>query len=433
MTLRNWTGLTLITLGAWAASSCASGASDSVCGNHYCEASGGETITTCTEDCFCQNGTCDPGETTATCPSDCYCGNGVCDPGETLASCQLDCAGPVCGDGVCTGGETLATCPVDCGSGVCGDGVCNGAETAATCPADCGSGACGDNICQSNEVAGTCPQDCFCGNGSCDGGETAASCPADCTASYCGDGTCDGNESAASCPQDCASSYCGDGTCDAGEDSSSCPADCGGSCTYTPCDLYPQCGCQAGQKCTLDSANNKVCLTAGSTSAGGTCTAETDCNASSMCLGRTTSVGQCLGFCNPTTQAGCTGGSSYCVELVDSAQTPIPGAGVCTITCTPHNPSAACGSFGCQIYQHNITQVVFTDCDGDVGTGTDGASCNSTSGPFCAPGYGCFNDGVSDLCFQWCTLTSSCVVGFCDTAAFNPAIVVNNTTYGVCR
>lgn len=56
----------------------------------------------CPEDCSdCNhNGVCDPiTESTSSCPDDCYCGNGTCDPGEDHLSCPTDCpATDECGD-----------------------------------------------------------------------------------------------------------------------------------------------------------------------------------------------------------------------------------------------------------------------------------------------------------------------------------------------
>ena len=257
-------------------------------------------------------------------------------------------------------------------------------------------------------------------------------CGVDC---YCGNGTCDSGEDPASCAADCVGSYCGDGTCDAGEDASSCPADCDIGCTDIVCDLYPQCGCTGGQKCTLDSANNKACMSAGATPAGGECSTDTECATGTYCIGRSNAgtVGLCLAYCDPTTQAGCTAATSYCLEL-SSSGVPIDGAGICTLTCQPHNPTSGCpAGFGCAVYTHNITQVTFSDCHGNVGTGTDSSPCDESSGPYCAAGYGCFNDGTENLCYQWCVLGSSCAVGTCDTAVFSPPISLGGTTYGLCR
>jgi hypothetical protein len=396
MLLRKLYVLGLLTTGCWLASSCASG------GGGY------------------------------------SCGNGVCESDfEDSVNCPTDCASGVCGNNICETGEDSFTCPVDCSGGTCGNAICDIGENAITCASDCSGGICGNAQCEASENTVTCPVDCVCGNSTCDTGESATTCPIDCGATTCGNGVCDGGETSASCPQDCSTTpVCGDGVCNGTETVSTCAQDCDVSCSDPVCDLYPQCGCVGGEKCSLVSSD-RACISAGSTQPGGTCTADTDCAAGGYCIGRDTAgtVGQCLAYCEPTTQAGCSGTSSYCLELVDSSQITIPGAGICTITCQPHNPSAACPTnFGCEMYTHNITDVSFTDCHADVGSGTYLTACDSAVGPFCAVGYGCFNDGPPSHCYQWCTSGSACAGGLsCDTAAFDPPLSVGGTTYGVCR
>lgn len=386
MTMRTLVVMGLLAMGAWLGASCAAGGGSSDCGDGDCL--GSETSDNCPEDCgpYCGDDTCDPGEDTVSCNTDCFCGNGTCDLGETELTCTLDC---LCGDGVCAGSETVANCG----------------------------------------------EDCYCGNGTCDDGESNTTCSTDCT-TFCGDGQCNGDETATSCPNDCGSSFCGDNNCDPGEDATSCPADCSTSCIDAVCDLYPQCGCNTGQKCSL-SGSDRACLAAGSTAAGGLCTADTDCAAGTLCLGRNqdNSERQCMAYCDPDNQNGCTGLTSYCNGLVDGNQITIPGAGVCSVTCQPHNPSSGCpAGWSCEVYTTTVTQVSFTDCHADIGPGVYLDACDNTAGPFCASGYGCFNDGTPYHCYQWCTATSSCDGGLgCDVDAFTPQIIVGGVTYGVCR
>jgi hypothetical protein len=300
------------------------------------------------------------------------------------------------------------------------------------CPQDCATD-CGNQQCDSDETIYSCSADCYCGNGTCDPGEDPSSCAQDCVTAQCGNGTCESaaGETEDNCPQDCISTSCGDGTCDPDEDATSCPDDCGNGCVHDTCDLYPQCGCQSGQKCTLDPAAERACLTAGSTSAGGHCTAETDCAVGTICLPLSDTEGQCLSYCDPAT--GCSGGAgSYCVEL-QSNGTPIPGALVCTIDCNPADPSLACGSgFGCEIYEDSTTQDLFTDCHGNVGAAQEGEPCDNTAEQYCAPELLCnSNDG---LCYRWCVNNSDCIGGgSCDTAAFTNPLIIGSTQYGVCR
>lgn len=72
-----------------------------------------------------------------------WCGSGVCAGGETCTSCPQDCGAcpPTCGDGSCDAGETCASCAQDCGAcpPACGDATCSPGESCSTCPADCGA------------------------------------------------------------------------------------------------------------------------------------------------------------------------------------------------------------------------------------------------------------------------------------------------------
>ncbi len=427
MAYRTAIGVFVCVVGAMVAQCASGGSGDTVCGNGVCEA--GEDQFTCARDCSstCGNMICETTETTQLCPGDCYCGNGTCDAGETSVSCTADCSSVTCGNGICEMGETGATCPQDCPN-TCGNSVCDTGETSTNCPTDCSSAVCGNGTCDTGETATSCPADCssaVCGNGTCETGETATSCPADCSVASCGDGNCDVGETASNCPADCGT--CGNGTCDTNENSSNCPADCTG-CQDTVCDLYPQCGCSTGTKCSLDTNNARTCVSAGTGSVGTHCTADTDCVAGSICLGRSDTEGQCLSWCGSSSD--CSGAGGYCSDLVDANSNPITGAAVCTITCSPANPSAACGAgFGCEIYQDSNTLELFTDCHGMVGTATEGGACDDSTETYCAAGLFC----NSNTCYRWCASTSDCVGGgSCDTSAFSTPLTIGTTTYGVC-
>ncbi len=395
MTLRTLGVLGLLAVGAAMTSSCAAGGGS--CGDGFCDTQ------------F---------ESSVNCPTDCggvTCGNFICDIGENAESCASDCTGAICGNAICESSENTITCMVDC---ICGNNTCDTGESDATCPVDCAGGA-------------------VCGDGACNGDETTATCPADCTTNpECGDGVCNGTETTATCPIDCTTTpVCGDGECNGTETEATCPADCSVACSDPVCDLYPQCGCTGGQNCTLDANNDNDCINAGTTQAGGTCTASTDCVVGAMCLARdnAATVGQCLAFCDDATQANCTGTTSYCYELVDGSSVPIAGAAICTMTCLPENPTVGCpAGFSCSVYSHPSTTDSFTDCHADVGTGTLGAACDATAGPYCAAGYGCFGDGTSSSCYQWCTASSSCSSGTCDTGAFTDPLFLNGVSYGIC-
>jgi hypothetical protein len=114
------------------------------CGDTACN--GGETASSCFDDCHCGDGTCNGGENSTTCPSDCS-GGGGCSGGT--------CA--VCPNGTCEQGETCLNCPQDCGTCYCGDYNCNtGGE--------CGGAGWSYSPCAENDQRTYCPTDC----GQCD-------------------------------------------------------------------------------------------------------------------------------------------------------------------------------------------------------------------------------------------------------------------------
>jgi len=77
----------------------------------------------------------------------------------------VNCARPtICGDGYCNGGETCSSCSQDCGAcPVCGDGVCTGGESCSSCEGDCGT--CDPWSCSSMQVCGGSTGYCSCDSG----------------------------------------------------------------------------------------------------------------------------------------------------------------------------------------------------------------------------------------------------------------------------
>jgi hypothetical protein len=366
------------------------------------------------------------------------CGNGHCEEGEDVWSCPTDCSSAVCGNGICEAGETTAACGQDC---YCGNGTCDSGENAGTCVLDCGSAVCGDGTCQPSESLALCPGDCFCGNGSCDQGEDESTCAQDCTADpVCGDGICNGTEDAVSCPGDCtADPVCGDGTCDAPlEDQSNCPEDCGSGCNDPICDLWLQCGCQTGQKCTIDGASNRDCLGAGTMAHGQICALDTDCVAGTICVGLSAQDLRCHQFCVSDTDCPGTGGGGVCIiTLVDGNQDPIPGATMCTSDCNPASTSpVGCPTgWACHLQyvdenQDTIPDFFLTVCANDAGTGTGVGDCDNVT-TFCAPGYWCYTTWGD--CIRTCRMgMSDCQAGMTCLSYADPAIV-GTTEYGYCQ
>lgn len=403
----------LIALGGlWGLAACAAGGA--TCGDRTCDP--GEDSFTCPTDCspsVCGDLICTAGESTTTCPGDCYCGNGTCDLGENLSTCVADCGAAVCGDGVCAAGENQALCPGDC---YCGNGSCDTGETEQLCPADCGAGSCPDGTCQTTETTASCPGDCFCGNGSCDGGENVTLCSEDCTEPTCGDGSCDAPL----------------------EDATNCPADCGESCIDSVCDFWPQCGCQSGDKCTINDTDDRECLTAGSTPHAQLCAADADCVAGTICVGTSVQDLRCHQFCGSDADCPGSGGGGVCiVTLEDSSSQTIPGATLCTTDCEPTStsPPACPTGWACHLQyvdanNDDIPEFFLTDCANDAGSAVHGEYCDNVTA-LCAPGHFCYT--TFNECIRTCrVLGSDCPVGYSCQAYTAPGAVVGTTEYGYC-
>lgn len=256
----------------------------SVCGDAYCDAAGGENTCSCSLDCgSCSGdapGTCNQyaclGDNCTIISKTGCCGNSVCETGESYTLCEADCP-PQCGDGACDvgDGENRCNCPLDCGycSGpapgnckefkcdegecisadsiyCCGNGQCDPNENAQNCPADC-QGECGDKICDASlgENECTCAVDC----GICDiefpekcfkfACNEKRRCVRVNMTDCCGNTVCEIEENSKTCAIDC-NVVCGDGRCEifANETCENCADDCG--------ECPPYCGdkkCNAGE------------------------------------------------------------------------------------------------------------------------------------------------------------------------------------------
>ena len=252
------------------------------------------------------------GGSTATTDCSATCGNGVLEPGEVCddggtaigdgcgATCFLEAgesclADPQCQSDSCSGTNV---CNSVCGDGfkegleVCDDGDTDGGDG---CAADCSyvddvanGGSCGVNAaCVSGFCdSGTCACD---GNADCAGGEVCdtSEAPNACeTANTCGNGTVEGSE------------VCDDGDTDGGDGcSSGCLVENGGACTGNG-DCVNTC---IGSTCSGAVANGETCDTGD----------DDDCT-SSIC--ESTTCEPCEDDqSNPTTDNGCSGGTSFCL------------------------------------------------------------------------------------------------------------------------
>lgn len=203
----------------------------------------------------------------------------------------------------------------------------------------------------------------------------------------------------------------------------------GGACE-SPCKLVaPQCGCAAGEGCTLDNTGARVCQTAGGVAPGGNCSSD-DCAPGGICLGTTPTTPTCGKFC--ATDAQCAAPGGLCVVgLNDGSGNPIPGVMLCSENCNPTTNSGCVAGTGCTFGQEEAGQMrFFTLCRG-IGSGTQGAAC--TVNADCAATYGCINTGTKQ-CMKYCTVGSTCAGGAaCSPISINGVdIDIGGVQYGIC-
>jgi len=201
-------------------------------------------------------------------------------------------------------------------------------------------------------------------------------------------------------------------------------------CTEDPCKLVvPQCGCDAGDKCTLDGGGDRACeADEGGAAIGTACDAGNDCVAGAICLGGAT-TGYCGEFC--ATDAECEG--TICGVGLENGGTPIPDVLLCSSACDPGNAGGCPAGLGCVLGQEEAGQMRFLFLCNAAGAGTEGASCTTSAN--CAPGYGCYNN--PGACFRNCNVNApNCPAQICseitDNVTMQP-IVVGTYALGVCN
>lgn len=205
----------------------------------------------------------------------------------------------------------------------------------------------------------------------------------------------------------------------------------GPPCSEDPCKLVdPQCGCADGNKCTIDADGDRGCVAAGTAAFAAQCDANQDCVAGAICLGEA-AVGYCAEFCDADTD--CSGGNICAVHLGDGAGGVLPDVSMCSSTCNLATASGCPSGLGCILAREGDGQQrFFTMCFAAL-AGTTGTACPTPD--VCAPGYGCYNTGMADQCFQNCDVNApSCITGTCvpiqDENMQN--IVLNGVSIGAC-
>jgi hypothetical protein len=193
------------------------------------------------------------------------------------------------------------------------------------------------------------------------------------------------------------------------------------------CGTFPQCGCPAGQMCSVqDTTGKALCVVAGTTPPFGACTTDSNCSIGTACVD-----GTCTPYCDTNTDCD----NGVCVG-VQSGTTPIPGMNVCTLNCDPQNPNMAAGSFGaCGAATSCVPGPApggNTYCESPTkASGTQDKACNDYKG--CAPGFTCQDAGLGLYCSKYCKVgvTGQCPSGT-SCYAFSPKLYAGTTQYGYC-
>ncbi|MDC3956290.1 hypothetical protein [Polyangium jinanense] len=209
----------------------------------------------------------------------------------------------------------------------------------------------------------------------------------------------------------------------------------GGACGETPCKLVsPQCGCAAGEMCTIDGTDVRACVPAGSVPIGGLCDIDNDCAAGGICLATTPTISTCGEFCS--TDAQCTAPGGLCVvKLNNGSGGQVAGVTLCSENCNATTNVGCAAGTGCTFGREAAGQMrLYTTCR-EAGSGTQNSAC--TDDTDCAATYGCFNTGSVSECLKYCNVNAaSCPSGATCTPITigndQVEVIIGNVTYGAC-
>lgn len=203
------------------------------------------------------------------------------------------------------------------------------------------------------------------------------------------------------------------------------------ACGESPCKLVePQCGCDAGDMCSIDNTGARVCHAEGDVALGGVCTGLYSCATGSLCVQVSSTKSLCSKYCDADNQ--CSGGICL-IQLTDpnDPNSVLPDITLCTNDCDPTNGSGCPtgDGVGCQLYQEQDGAMrTFTLCAGAGALG-QGATC--TDNEDCQIGFACFTVNMaSQQCLKYCKVNNaSCPAG---TACQDIGLVYNGVAYGAC-
>ena len=172
------------------------------------------------------------------------------------------------------------------------------------------------------------------------------------------------------------------------------------------CNVFPACGCPAGQICYPDTpATGLTCEATAGLGEGAACNGK-GCASSLGCFG-----GVCKRYCQSDSDCPAIDTARACAQTTWSPGVDILGVLVCARVCdpvspqSPRSPLLACpAGFGCTAGGTSLPGA--TDCESQSGTGITGSACSTDDD--CIPGYYC---SVGNTCIKYCYTVADCPTG----------------------
>jgi hypothetical protein len=201
------------------------------------------------------------------------------------------------------------------------------------------------------------------------------------------------------------------------------------ACSESPCKLVqPQCGCDPNEKCTIDAANQRVCLAIGPEPAkhGEPCSDDAGCEAGAQCFGGAGKPHLCGAFCNDNMDCVAHGAGSKCIwkhKIMDQIV-----ALTCTQSCSLIGGTGCPAGSGCRPVWDSLDLTnVGTSC-WLAGAKVAGEACSAQDD--CASGLIC----SSQICQPYCDVgKSGCSAGTtCQPFSTPGKAVIDGVEYGYC-
>jgi hypothetical protein len=201
-----------------------------------------------------------------------------------------------------------------------------------------------------------------------------------------------------------------------------------GTCEYLP---KKECGCMnADEKCAVDDPatgeSNCVPMSVMAKPKWSGCQTDSDCARGTWCDHRNH-------VCEPicTTVDDCEANQQCIPVLQDGSAAEIPGLRVCTSHCNPIVPEPPCSLGLTCVYNFDVQ-------DFECVRGNKVPQSSPCDAPDdCDPGLICVGKSPSYTCERWCspantTNSPGCAAPRPNCKAFNPTVIRDGVTYGVC-